>query len=309
MLSLVLDTNKYNNRDKNGEYHEEYQYLNLIRDVINSGSDENGRNGKTRMVFGCAMDFSLSGNKIPILTSKRVAHRTCLKELLWFISGSTDNRVLQEKGVTIWNGNGSRDFLDSIGFVDYEENDLGPIYGFQWRHFNSDYTDCNGTYTGKGVDQLQYIVDCLKDPSKRSSRRLIISAWNPCQIHKMVLPPCHVLMQFNVREDKYLSCSLYQRSGDIGLGVPFNIASYSYLTHLLAHHCGLEAERFVYYLGNAHIYDDHLPVLEKQLDNRPFDFPTINIKNTHTDIGDYTVDDFELTDYTSHQKIVMEMRK
>ena len=309
MLSLVLDTNKYNNRDKNAEYHEEYQYLNLIRDVINNGSDENGRNGKTRMVFGSAMDFSLSDNKIPILTSKRVAHRTCLKELLWFISGSTDNRVLQEQGVTIWNGNGSRDFLDSIGFVDYMENDLGPIYGFQWRHFNADYTDCNGTYTGKGVDQLQYIVDCLKDPSKRSSRRLIISAWNPCQIHKMVLPPCHVLMQFNVREDKYLSCSLYQRSGDIGLGVPFNIASYSYLTHLLAHHCGLEAERFVYYLGNAHIYDDHLVALGKQLDNRPYNFPRINIKNIHDNIGDYTVDDFEITDYKSHEKIAMEMRK
>ncbi len=255
------------------------------------------------------MEFSLKDNTIPILTSKKVAHKTCLRELLWFIKGSTDNKILQDQGVTIWNGNGSRDFLDSVGLVHYKENDLGPIYGFQWRHFNAHYNDCYTDYTDKGIDQLAYIIECLKDPLKRSSRRLIISAWNPCQLPKMVLPPCHVLMQFNVRAGKYLSCSLYQRSGDIGLGVPFNIASYSFLTHLLAHHCDLIPEKFVYNLGNAHIYENHLPVLEKQTDNKPYKFPKVKIDNKYSNIEDYKISDFAIEDYQSHDKIKMDMIK
>ena len=309
MLSRVLEINKHRERDKSQEYHEEHQYLNLIRDVIEHGTEEQGRNGVTRMVFGSAMDFSLLDNQIPILTSKRVAHKTCLRELLWFISGNTDNRVLQEQGVTIWNGNGGREFLDLVGLTDYREDDLGPVYGFQWRHFNATYTDCEQDYTDKGVDQLQQVINCLKDPLKRSSRRLVISAWNPCQIEEMVLPPCHVLMQFNVRDGQYLSCSLYQRSGDIGLGVPFNIASYSLLTHLIAHHCDLVAERFVYYLGNAHIYDDHIESLKQQVENSPYPFPKVKITNKHDDITDYGVDDFSIIDYKSHEKIAMKMRK
>ena len=309
MLSQILKTNMHKDRNIDNEFHEEYQYLNLIKDVINYGENEVGRNGSTRMIFGTTMEFSLKDNTIPILTSKKVAHKTCLRELLWFIKGSTDNKILQDQGVTIWNGNGSRDFLDSVGLVDYKENDLGPIYGFQWRHFNADYNDCYTDYTDKGIDQLAYIIECLKDPLKRSSRRLIISAWNPCQLSKMVLPPCHVLMQFNVRAGKYLSCSLYQRSGDIGLGVPFNIASYSFLTHLLAHHCDLIPEKFVYNLGNAHIYENHLPVLEKQTDNKPYKFPKVKIDNKYSNIEDYKISDFAIEDYQSHDKIKMDMIK
>ena len=309
MLSLVLENNKYKNRDMTSNYHEEYQYLNLITDIIDNGCYENGRNGKTKMIFGSSMIFSLKDNSIPVLTTKQVAHKTCLKELLWFIKGSTDNKELQQQGVTIWNGNGSRDFLDSVGLVDYSDNDLGPIYGFQWRHFNAEYKDCNTEYSGKGIDQLSYVISCLKNPEKRSSRRLIISAWNPCQLNQMVLPPCHVLMQFNVREGKYLSCSLFQRSGDVGLGVPFNIASYSYLTHLIAHHCDLIAEDFVYYLGNAHIYDDHETILSQQKERVPFQFPKLKIKNKYNDIEEYKIEDFEIVDYSCHGKIKMEMRK
>ena len=309
MLSQILKTNMHKDRNIDNEFHEEYQYLNLIKDVINYGENEVGRNGSTRMIFGTTMEFSLKDNTIPILTSKKVAHKTCLRELLWFIKGSTDNKILQDQGVTIWNGNGSRDFLDSVGLVDYRENDLGPIYGFQWRHFNADYNDCYTDYTDKGVDQLAGIIKCLKDPLKRSSRRLIISAWNPCQLPKMVLPPCHVLMQFNVRAGKYLSCSLYQRSGDIGLGVPFNIASYSFLTHLLAHHCDLIPEKFVYNLGNAHIYEDHLLILEKQIDNKPYTFPKVKIHNKYCNIEDYKTSDFIIEDYQSHSKIKMDMIK
>lgn len=309
MLSKVLKSNKYKNRDINTEYHEEYQYINLINDVLLDGSDEIGRNGLTKMIFGTIMEFDLNNNSIPILTTKRVAYKTCLRELLWFINGSTDNQVLQRQGVTIWNGNASRDFLDSRGLYDNSINDLGPIYGFQWRHFNAEYEGCTGDYQNKGIDQLDDIIKCLKDPEQRTSRRLIISAWNPCQLDKMALPPCHVLMQFNVRDNTYLSCSLYQRSGDIGLGVPFNIASYSFLTHLIAHHCDLIPEKFIYNLGNAHIYGDHISSLEQQVDNTPHRFPTIKIIKKHENIEDYTIDDFIIENYISHKKISMEMIK
>ena len=156
------------------------------------------------------------------------------------------------------------------------ENDLGPVYGHQWRHFNAPYTNCRADYSGQCVDQLQYIIDALKDPVERFSRRLVMSAWNPCQIDEMALPPCHVLCQFNVSQGNKLSCALYQRSADCGLGVPFNIASYSFLTHILAKHCGLEAYEFIYTLGNCHVYDDHVEAMKEQLGRPSYDFPTIN---------------------------------
>jgi thymidylate synthase len=292
----------------NGEIHDENQYLTLIKDIINDGSMINGRNGKTISVFGSAMHFSLENNTIPLLTTKKLAWKTCLKELLWFIRGSTNNEELQKENVKIWNDNASREFLDSRELYHLKENDLGPVYGHQWRFFNADYTDCHTDYNGKGVDQLKYIIDNLKHPVNRYSRRLVMSAWNPCQLDQMALPPCHVLAQFNVIGNK-LSCALYQRSGDVGLGVPFNIASYSFLTHLLAKHCQLEAHEFIYYLGNAHIYDDHINELKLQLDRKPHHFPSINIKNIYQDINDYTIHDFEVINYTCHDTIKMNMRK
>ena len=213
--------------------HEEYQYIDLIKDILNDGQFIEGRNGTTKVVIGASMIFSLEGGKIPVLTTKKVAWKTCLKELLWFIKGSTSNTLLKEQNVRIWNDNASREFLDSRGLHHLAEDDLGPVYGHQWRFFNADYVDCNTDYSGKGVDQLDYVIKALKDPVERYSRRLIVSAWNPCQIDKMALPPCHVLMHFNVVGNK-LSCTLYQRSGDIGLGVPFNIASYSFLTYIFS---------------------------------------------------------------------------
>ncbi len=289
--------------------HPEEQYLQLIRDILSEGSMENGRNGNVLTVFGAAMRFSLENNSIPILTSKRVAWKTCLKELLWFIRGDTSNTRLQEQNVKIWNGNGSRDFLDSRGLQHLKEGDLGAVYGHQWRFFNANYETCDTDYTGKGVDQLQYVIDNLKNPETRNSRRLLVSAWNPCQLDEMALPPCHVLMQFNVIGGDKLSCALYQRSGDVGLGVPFNIASYSFLTHIIAKHCGLKPYEFIYHLGNAHIYDDHIESLKIQVDRQPYDFPTIEIKQTRDNINDYTMDDFELTGYKAHETIKMEMRK
>jgi len=287
---------------------EENQYLQLIQTILDRGSDEMTRNGKVRSIFGYFMRFSLSDGILPLITTKQTAWKACFKELIWFISGCTDNQKLIDQNVHIWDANASREFLDSRGLGYLAENDLGPVYGHQWRHFNAPYETCHTDYLGKGVDQLAYIIKALKDPEQRSSRRLVMSAWNPCQLDEMALPPCHILAQFNVREGKYLSCSLYQRSGDVGLGVPFNIASYSFLTHILAKHCDLIAEDFVYCLGNAHIYNDHIEALQTQLKREPYEFPKIAINGTKENIEDYTIDDITwISPYKHHPMIKMKM--
>lgn len=300
---------------------EEYQYLNLIENILDNGFWEEGRNGKTKNIFGNMMRFTLKDNIIPILTTKKVAWKTCLKELLWFIRGETDAKKLQEQNVHIWDGNSTRDFLDSQGLHLYPEGILGPIYGYQWRNFNANYNCFTGkrlldndprdihkeTIQFKGVDQLQQIIDGLKNPETRSSRRFILTAWNPCQIDKMALPPCHILCQFYVHDTNKLSCAMYQRSADLCLGVPFNIASYSFLTHLIAKHCGLEAYEFVHFLGNIHIYNEHIDIIPEQLKKQPYDFPTININKIRENINDYQIDDFEIHNYQSHESIKMKM--
>ena len=305
----MLKTSLQSIKKRDGVSHDENQYLHLINDILNEGEMICGRNGNAKTVYWSSMHFSLENKTIPLLTTKKVAWKTCLKELLWFIKGSTNNDELINENVKIWEGNGSRDFLDSRGLTHYRENDLGPVYGHQWRFFNADYTSCDDDYSGKGVDQLQNIIDMLKDPKQRSSRRMIMSAWNPCQLNKMALPPCHVLAQFNVLSGNKLSCSLYQRSGDVGLGVPFNIASYSFLTHILATHCGLEAHEFIYHLGNCHIYDDHIEALSEQVKRTPYVFPKLTISSKKTNINDYEVSDFIIEDYKFHSAIKMEMRK
>lgn len=312
MLRRICESAKWKTgcmTENSQERHEEYQYISLIRDVIEEGELIKGRNGNTLTVCGGTMHFSLENNVIPFLTTKRVAWKTCLKELLWFISGSTSNHVLRDQNVHIWDGNASRDFLDSRGLQHLPEHDLGPVYGHQWRHFNAKYNGCNADYSNKGKDQLKYIIDSLKNPKKRHSRRLVMSAWNPCQLDEMALPPCHILVQFHVTSNNKLSCSLYQRSGDMGLGVPFNIASYSFLTHLIAKHCGLEAHEFFYHIGNCHIYDDHIDALKEQIKRTPMQFPSVEIKSVKETLEDYNFDDFEINNYTCHKKIVMEMRK
>lgn len=315
--------------------HEEYQYLRLLENILENGTWEEGRNGKTKSIFGATMRFSLKDGKIPILTTKKTAWKTCLKELLWFIRGETDNKILKEQGVHIWDANGSREFLDSRGLTDYEEDELGPIYGRQWRSFNKPYFSINcvkdihfniqkcyneGTLylnpeleedfknlSDEGIDQLQGIIDALKEPKQRTSRRLIMSAWNPCQLDQMALPPCHVMCQFNVHDGNKLSCAMFQRSNDECCGTPFNIASYSFLTHLLAKHCGLEAYEFVYFKGNCHIYEDHIEGAKTQLQREPYPFPTITIKQIRENINDYQVEDFELHNYKSHEAIKFAM--
>jgi thymidylate synthase len=288
---------------------QELQYIRLISDILNFGSMENTRNGNCLTLIGSTMRFSLKNNTIPLLTTKKIAWKTCLKELLWFIGGHTDNKLLQAQNVKIWNGNASREFLDQNNLKHLKENDLGPVYGHQWRHFNAEYTDCSTDYSGKGIDQLAQVIAMLSDPAQRSSRRIVMSAWNPCQIKEMALPPCHVLVQFHVTNGNELSASMYQRSGDVGLGVPFNIASYSFLIHILAVHCNLVAKEFIYHLGNCHIYDDHIEPLRYQISNRtPYDSPTVEIEK-QLNIEDYNINHFSLKNYQYHDTIKMEMRK
>lgn len=308
MLKIALDLLKYGESKNPEDKHDEYQYINLIKHILEYGTMIEGRNGNALTIYGSSMHFSLENNTWPVLTSKKVAWRTCAKELFWFLKGSTSNSELREQNVHIWDGNGSREFLDSRGLTNLEENDLGPVYGHQWRFFNASYENCKTDYTGKGVDQIKYIIDCLKDPKERYSRRLILSAWNPQQLDEMALPPCHVLAQFNVIGNK-LSCSLYQRSGDVGLGVPFNIASYSLLTHIIGNHCDLEPSEFIYHLGNCHIYDDHIEPLKNQVNNPLLIFPKINILQKYDDINSYSIKDIQLDNYVCNNVIKMEMRK
>lgn len=287
--------------------HPEYQYLNLIRNIIKMGHRQTGRNGKTRYLIGQHMRFPLTDNTIPLITTKKLAWRVCLKELLWFISGETDNTILQKQGVKIWNDNASRTFLNSRGLVNNFEGDLGPIYGHQWRHYNAQYLDADIDYTGMGIDQLQNVIDMLKDKEKRNSRRIILSAWNPNQLNLMALPPCHIMFQCHVIDNSKLSLSLYQRSGDVGLGIPFNIASYSFLTHMIAKICDLEPYEFIHFIGNAHIYEEHIEGLLRQIKREPYDFPKIDL-NYNSNINDYTLDDIKIDNYKYHSKIAMNMK-
>lgn len=284
------------------------QYLNLVQNILKNGVRQKTRNGYTIATIGETLRFPLRNHKIPLLTTKKMAWKACLYELLWFIRGETDNRLLLKDNVRIWSPNASREFLDSRGLHHLKEHDLGPIYGHQWRNFNAPYKNCHENYADKGVDQLQNIVDSLKSTTERSSRRLILSAWNPLQLDEMALPPCHTLAQFHVTNDNELSCSLYQRSGDVGLGIPFNIASYSFLTHILAHHCDLRAKEFIHFIGNAHIYEDHQIALNIQSRREPKTTPELRICGKHYNISNYSIEDFKIIDYEPHSAIQMIMR-
>uniref|UniRef100_A0A0B6Y8R4 Thymidylate synthase n=1 Tax=Arion vulgaris TaxID=1028688 RepID=A0A0B6Y8R4_9EUPU len=284
--------------------HDEYQYLDAIQEILDHGCLRENRTGiDTKSIFGMQMRYSLR-ESFPLLTTKRVFWRGILEELLWFIRGSTNGHELSEKGVHIWDANGSREFLNSRGLHHREEGDLGPVYGFQWRYFGAEYTDMHADYTGKGVDQLKTVIEKIKNAP--NDRTIVLCAWNPKDLPQMALPPCHCLVQFYVANGE-LSCQLYQRSADMGLGVPFNIASYALLTCMIAHVTQLKPGDFVHSLGDAHVYVNHEGPLREQLDRYPRPFPRLIIKREVKDIEDFQVDDFEITGYKPHPKIKMDM--
>lgn len=285
--------------------HEEYQYLDLVLRVLDHGFKKNDRTGVgTFSLFGSQMRYSLRKNAFPLITTKRVFWRGVVEELLWFIRGSTNAKDLQDKNIHVWDGNSSREFLDSLGFNERAEGDLGPVYGFQWRHFGAKYEDMYSDYENKGIDQLKEVIETIKN--RPDDRRIIMCAWNPIDIPLMALPPCHCLVQFYVANGE-LSCQLYQRSADMGLGVPFNIASYSLLTCMIAKVTGLQPGEFIHSLGDYHVYVNHEKALREQLQRIPRSFPTLHIVRNVDNIEGFEYGDFELKDYKPHPKLNMEM--
>ncbi|RAL13659.1 thymidylate synthase [Aspergillus homomorphus CBS 101889] len=321
--------------------HEEHQYLNLIRTILARGEHRPDRTGTgTRSIFAPPqMRFSLHKPStstsspdnetytpiLPLLTTKRVFLRAVLAELLWFISGTTSSLPLSAAGIKIWDGNGSREFLDQVGLGHRAVGDLGPVYGFQWRHFGAEYVDAETDYTGQGVDQLAEVVRKLRETP--FDRRIILSAWNPADLKKMALPPCHMFAQFYVsypdgipgvdvegKKEKqkkgHLHCLLYQRSADMGLGVPFNIASYALLTHMLAHAVDMVPGSLTHTLGDAHVYLDHVEALHEQLLREPTAFPELRIKRDDRGSGvidRWAEEEFEVLGYQPHKAIKMKM--
>ncbi|XP_018326854.1 thymidylate synthase isoform X2 [Agrilus planipennis] len=291
--------------EETDECHEEYQYLNHISKIITTGIRRDDRTGVGTMgIFGAQMRYSLRENVFPLLTTKRVFWRGVVEELLWFIKGSTNSKELAEKDVHIWDPNSSREFLDGLGFKEREEGDLGPVYGFQWRHFGAEYRGMHADYSGEGIDQLNNVIKDIKD--NPNSRRIIMCAWNPIDIPLMALPPCHCLVQFFVANGE-LSCLLYQRSADMGLGVPFNIASYALLTVMIAHITKLKPGEFIHTLGDSHVYLNHITPLQQQLKRKPRPFPCLYIKREISKIEDFIFEDFELRGYKPYPKIDMSM--
>ncbi|KAF6143612.1 hypothetical protein GIB67_012411 [Kingdonia uniflora] len=311
----ILDSSKFEVESFNSlpkmifAKHEEYLYMQLVQEIISNGTQKDDRTGTgTLSKFGCQMRFNLR-KSFPLLTTKKVFWRGVVEELLWFISGSTNAKVLQQKGIRIWDGNASRDYLDrqllSITHcVKREEGDLGPVYGFQWRHFGARYSNMHADYTGQGFDQLLDVIDKIRN--NPDDRRIILSAWNPSDLKLMALPPCHMFAQFYVANGE-LSCQMYQRSADMGLGVPFNIASYALLTCMIAHVCDLVPGEFVHVIGDAHVYANHIRPLQEQLQKLPKPFPLLKINPEKKDIDSFVAADIKLLGYNSHQKIEMKM--
>ena len=304
--------------------HEEYQYLNLIRDILRNGEHRPDRTGTGTLSipFPAQQRYTLSNPDghlvLPLLTTKRVFLRAVIAELLWFVSGDTNAKTLQDQNVRIWDGNASRSYLDSVGLAHRDEGDLGPVYGFQWRHFGAEYKDCHTDYTGQGVDQLAEVIHKLK--TNPYDRRILLSSWNPADLKKMALPPCHMFAQFYVsfpssnpaRKDGSrrgtLHALLYQRSCDMGLGVPFNIASYALLTHMIARACDMVPGSLTHTMGDAHVYLDHREALEVQIERTPRDFPTLEIaRDAGCEIDGWGVEDFKVIGYEPHKSIAMKM--
>lgn len=291
---------------------EEYNYLNLLKAIVERGVEKKDRTGiGTKSLFGTRLKFNLEDGKVPMLTSKKMFSKGIIEELLFFIRGETDTKLLEAKGVNIWKGNTSREFLDKKGLTQYAEGNMGPMYGYQWRHFGAvDVSDsckrCDfSDFAVKidGIDQLQNAFNLIKtDPD---SRRIMVTAYDPQASKVSVLDPCHMFFQFYVDNGK-LSCQYYQRSVDCFLGLPFNLLSYSILTCLMAKATGLKPGELIFIGGDTHIYLNHLDQVHEQISREPYDFPKIHINKEISSIEDMeklSHLDFIFEDYKSYPAI------
>ena len=297
---------------------QENKYLDLCNYILKNGNERPDRTGVgTISVFGTQLTFNIS-NSIPLLTSKRVAWKHCIEELLWFLRGDTDSKILQKKGVKIWNGNTSREFLDSRGLHHFDEGILGPGYGWQWRFFGAGYSqsfsDTTKIDTSEilgGFDQIEHVISELK--TNPFSRKILVSAWNPSNASQMALEPCHFAFQFYVEQDstgqKHLSCHFMMRSNDIGCGTSFNLMSYAVLTYIIALKCDMQPKNLIYTCSDAHIYKNHLTQIKEQLNRELHPLPKLIInKNVKTkDWKDITISDFEVIGYFPEPSIKMDM--
>ena len=281
---------------------DENGYLNLLQTILKKGVKKQDRTGiGTLSVFGEQLKFSLENDTLPIITTKKVFTKAIIYELLWFISGKTDSKILEENNVNIWKLNSSRDFLSKRGLEHYNEGDIGPMYGYQLRHFNAKYIDCNSNYKCKGIDQLKNIIHEIKN--NPDSRRHIMTTFNPSTVNESVLYPCHgISIQFYVNDNE-LSCMMTQRSSDTFLGLCFNITSYSLLTHMIAKICNLKAKALIINLGDTHIYLNHIEQVKEQLSRKPLPFPKLEIERNIIDIDDFNFSDFNIIGYKYHPAI------
>jgi len=288
--------------------HPEESYLESMRAILENGSQRNDRTGTgTRSLFAQQMRFDIS-HELPLVTTKQVGFKTILKELLFFIKGQTNSKLLEQNGVNIWKANTTRAFLDARGLTDYQEGDMGPMYGFNWRFFGAKYTGSSVDYTNKGFDQLADLIEGLKnDPF---SRRHMITTFNPAEVKNSVLAPCHgIVAQFYVDAEpnnmKSLSCHMYQRSQDTFLGCPFNIASYAILTHIIAKMVDMRPKELVISNGDAHIYNNHVEQVAQQLARKPLPLPVLEVLDTlkNKKLEDISLEDFKLVGYLHHPAI------
>jgi len=288
-------------------FQDEKGYLSLLKETLENGESKTTRNGVVTSIFGCMINFKDVAIAFPLITTKKMFFRGIVEELLWFLRGSTNAHELKQKKIHIWDGNSTREYLDSIG-LDYPEGELGPVYGWQWRKFGKKYgIDDKDVTDAKGIDQIKYVLEELSKDT--NSRRAVLSGWNPVDLKKMALPPCHILYIFN-KTSKGLSCHLTLRSSDLFLGLPFNIASTALLTHIFAHVLHIPANEISLSICDAHIYEEHTTQVTKQITSDSFDFPKVIIKKEAPDVASpvdekirwiegLVFEDFELLNYRS----------
>tara|TARA_B100001094_G_scaffold331814_1_gene401464 strand:+ start:11253 stop:12617 length:1365 start_codon:yes stop_codon:yes gene_type:complete len=286
---------------KKKKEHQEIRYLNLMKSILFTGNHRQDRTSTgTISKFGKYLTFDIS-SEFPLLTTKKVYHKGVIEELIWFLKGDTNVNNLIDKNVHIWDGNSTREYMDSIG-ISREERDIGPCYGWQWRHFGGSYTSMNEDYTNCGFDQLKYIIDEINE--NKFSRRIVMSAWNPPDLKEMNLPPCHVMYQFYVENEK-LSCQMYQRSADVFLGLPFNIASSALLCYIIANICQLKPGNLSICIGDAHIYKNHVKQCIEQLEKVPLKWCSLVIEKelSFNDLNNFDSKWIKINEYTSHGTI------